>query len=80
MLAGSNAGQELNYLLSVGADISPNTSNSEANSITRRSTIDVPDGHVTHGSSGLKSQAADAIMKHVDVFDSLTNQITNNQH
>ncbi len=68
MLAGSHAGQELNYLLSVGADTSP-TAASGAPTAARRH-VDASDGHMAYGMSSHKPLAAlqaDSHMKHVDM-------------
>ncbi len=72
MLAGSHAGQELNYLLSVTAESSP-TSASDVHGSLRRQTADGADWHVTSGSSShnksVAAMQADSHMKHVDACE-----------
>ncbi len=70
MLAGSHAGKELNYLLSVTAEDPLSSSVSDAHSSVRRQTVDGTEGHGP--SSHHKSVAAlqaDSHMKHVDACD-----------
>ena len=66
MLAGSHAGQELNYLLSVGSEGAASAISSDAQSGNRRPTVDVPDGLSAHKSAA--ALQADSHMKHVDVY------------
>jgi hypothetical protein len=67
MLAGSHAGQELNYLLSVGSEAATSWASSDAHSAHRRSSVDTSDGHGQSVKSAAVLQA-DSHMKHVDVY------------
>ena len=76
MLAGSHAGQELNYLLSVTAETAPSSA-SDAHGSLRRQTVDGTDWHsVTSASSShhksVAAMQADSHMKHVDACEPLS--------
>jgi hypothetical protein len=66
MLAGSHAGQELNYLLSVGSEGAASAISSDSQSGNRRPVTDVPDGLFANKSAA--ALQADSHMKHVDVY------------
>ena len=70
MLAGSHAGQELNYLLSIGADSASGISGADSASTTRKHTSHLSDRDATYGlhsSKPLAALQADSHMKHVDM-------------
>lgn len=70
MLAGSHAGQELNYLLSIGADSASGMSGAGSASATRKHASHLSDRDATYGLQSGKPLAAlqaDSHMKHVDM-------------
>ncbi len=70
MLAGSHAGQELNYLLSIGADSASGVSGTDSATTTRKQTSHLSDRDASYGLQGSKPLAAlraDSHMKHVDM-------------
>jgi hypothetical protein len=69
MLAGSHAGQELNYLLSVTAEAAPSSA-SDAHAPHRRQTVDGAEWHVTNSHhKSVAAMQADSHMKHVDACE-----------